>query len=262
MCAPSKETTAMKTRNSITTLLVLSCLAGPAVAQVSYNAPRTTLTSSLTTAMPSPEPGALQAEPRERSKNRGFYLKGFGGLGLLEDAEILFDDGAGSVTDGDGEFESGYMAGAALGYRLNDHLRLEAEYAYRTNDLDSFQSGGSVLGNGGDFASTAVLFNVLYDFDTDWRFDPYVGVGFGTATEIDIDLEGPGFTGEASFSSDSPAAQYMVGAQGALTQSLDLFVEGRFFRAFDPDMSGEGNLGNVESEYGHFSLLFGLSFGF
>ena len=54
----------------------------------------------------------------------------------------------------------------------------------------------------------------------------------------------------------------MVGAETALSEDLDLFVEGRFFRAFDPDLSGEGNPGNVESEYGHLGLLVGVSWSF
>jgi opacity protein-like surface antigen len=193
----------------------------------------------------------------------GLYAKAFGGLTLLEDDELIYNDGASTAT-GDAEFDPGFAAGAALGYRFGGDdwwsgLAVEAEYTYRTNDVDRFGNGGTAIADSGDFASTAFMVNALYNFDTDWKFDPYVGVGFGSATEIDIDLAGPGITGEQSFSSSSPAAQYMVGAEGALTDNLNLFVEGRFFRAFDADVTGEGNPGDVEAEYGQFALLVGLS---
>lgn len=207
-------------------------------------------------------------DPETASKEQpgGLYGRAFGGLTILEDDEQVYDDGT-SAVGGDAEFDSGFAAGAAIGYRFGgqdwwSNLALEAEYTYRTNDVDSFQSSGTSVADSGDFASTAFMVNALYHFDTRWQFNPYVGVGFGSATEIDIDLAGPGIAGEQSFSSSSPAAQYMVGAEGAITENLNLFVEGRFFRAFDADLSGEGNPGSVEAEYGQFALLLGLSWAF
>ena len=256
----------MKTRTRIAIALTLAGTAGGVDAQTHTSTaarsaePRTSILSQDSPLAAATAPPPSFAPPRE-SRRRGFYLKGFGGLGLLEDEELIYDDGGGTVRDGDGSFDGGFLAGAAIGYRLSNHWRLEAEYTYRTNDVDSFESGGTTLADGGDYASTSLLLNVLYDFDTDWRLDPYVGVGFGTATEIDIDLEGPTFPQEQSFSGESPAAQFMIGGRGRWTDSLDYFVEGRFYRAFDPDLGGEGNAGNVESEYGHTSLLFGVSWG-
>ena len=201
--------------------------------------------------------GPLRLRPRS-----GIYARFFGGLGLLQDDDIEFDNGLGGLQSGDGEFDAGFMTGLAVGYRFNEHWSLEAEYAYRTNDVDTFDAGGMQLADGGDFASTSILVNLRYHFATDWRFDPYIGFGFGFADEIDIDLEGAGFNGEESFSGDSPAAQYIVGVESQLSSRWSVNVEGRFYRAFDPDMSGEGNLGNVESEYGHFGLLVGVTYAF
>ena len=222
-------------------------------------------TGTATTGTGSSAYGALSANAlaQEAPDEGGLYVKGFGGLTLLQDDDLIYDDG-GSVSTGEAEFDTGFAAGAALGYRFGGDdwwsgLALEAEYTYRSNDISRFDSGGSTVADSGDFASTAFMVNALYHLDTHWQFDPYFGVGFGSATEIDIDLAGPGITGEQSFSSSSPAAQYMVGAEGEVADNLSLFVEGRFFRAFDPDMSGEGNPGNVESEYGQFALLVGLS---
>lgn len=203
-----------------------------------------------------------QAAGLDGDSARGAYVKAFVGTGILQDEDILFDDGAGGGADGEGSFDAGIMGGVAAGYRFDDRWALELEYAYRSNDVDEFTSGGSPAATGGDYASTALMLNGFYHFDTDWALNPYVGLGFGLATEVDIDLDGLGGGGGRSFSTESPAAQFMVGAAGELGSNLGYFVEGRFFRAFDPDMSGEDNPGNVESEYGHLGLMVGLSYGF
>lgn len=190
----------------------------------------------------------------------GTYVKAALGAGLLEDAEVIRDDGG--VTEGEGSFDGGIAALVAVGYRIDERWSVELEYAFRENSVSSVDGPGGAPATGGDFASTALMLNALYEFDTDWALDPYVGLGFGIATEVDIDLDGPGFTNGRSFSTETPAAQFMLGGRRALSDDLSLFVEGRFFRAFDPDMGSEGGSGRVESEYGHTALLLGASYGF
>ncbi|MEL6430241.1 MAG: outer membrane beta-barrel protein [Planctomycetota bacterium] len=193
----------------------------------------------------------------------GFYAKALLGAGVLEDAEANFEAPGGAITDGEGSFEAGALAGLALGYRPDDRWAVELEFTYRSNDVDEIvESGGAVSGTGGDFASTALMLNAFYEFDTDWALDPYVGLGFGLATEVDLDVNGGAPANDGSYSTESPAAQFMVGGRRSLGDALDLFVEGRFFRAFDPDMGGEGSDARFESEYGHTSLLVGLGYRF
>ncbi len=201
----------------------------------------------------------LQASAAEDGSS--FYVKAFGGFGTLEDAELDYT-GGGSDASGDASFDSGFVAGVAVGYDLDSRWAVEGEFTYRTNDVDTFTAGGTTLADSGDFASTALMLNVFYTFDTDWRFEPYVGVGLGYTTEIDIDLAGAGFPGSRSFSGETPAAQYMVGAKGALAAGLDIFFEGRFFRAFNPEMDAESGAGTIETEYGGFNLLAGVTYSF
>lgn len=205
---------------------------------------------------------ALSREGHGASDGGRAYVKLLAGAGSLEDEEVLFDDGAGGGFDGEGSFDTGWSAGLAAGYAFDERWALELEYTYRTNDVGGVTAGGASTATGGDYASTALMLNGFYTFDTDWALDPYVGLGFGLATEIDMDLEGAGFGGGASFSTESPAAQFMVGASGAIDGDLGYFLEGRFFRAFDPDMGGEQGPGRVESEYGHVGLLAGLRYSF
>jgi len=116
----------------------------------------------------------------------------------------------------------------------------------------------------GGLASVALMMNGFYAFSTAGALDPYVGVGFGLAQEVDFDLRGGGGNANGSYSSESPAAQFILGGTREVASGVDLFLEGRFFRAFDPELgreSGDANEGiRVETEYGHSALLFGVKF--
>lgn len=194
----------------------------------------------------------------------GFYVKGFAGYGTLEDADVDSLQGGATTASSEGSFDAGPMFGAAVGYDFNDQWSFELEYAYRSNDLDEARTGSTVLGTDGDLASAAVMLNGFYRFDTDWAAQPYIGLGFGLAQEVDIDLMGGNQGADGSYSTESPAAQFMLGATRPVSEGIDLFIEGRFFRAFDPELgreSGSGNQGiRIETEYGHNALLFGAKF--
>ena len=95
---------------------------------------------------------------------------------------------------------TGILAGAALGYRLGD-FRVEGEYFYRTTTHDT-RSNNSVgdadtqrkeeqeieIAESGvdDVLSHNFFANLYYDFNTDSRFTPYVGVGVGVA-QVSLD---------------------------------------------------------------------------
>ena len=75
----------------------------------------------------------------------------FAGAGLLDDDTVeLCQDGSNSRVDVD--YDTGFLTGAAVGYRLTDNLRLEGELVYRINELTS------ELGSG-DFSSLIVGVN-------------------------------------------------------------------------------------------------------
>ena len=199
-----------------------------------------------------------------RDTQSGFYAKGFAGYGTLEDAELNVLQGGSATAETEGSFDAGPMFGAAAGYQFNDQWSMELEYAYRSNDLDQGQNGSTITATSGDFASASVMLNGFYQFDVDWEARPYVGIGFGLAQEIDIDLSGGNTGSDGSYSTESPAAQFMLGATRPVSDGIDLFLEGRFYRAFDPEMGAESGSSNpgirIESEYGHSALLFGAKF--
>lgn len=90
---------------------------------------------------------------------------------------------------------TGILAGASLGYRRGN-FRVEGEYFYRTTTYDGRSDtriGDVVTGDksereleiadGGvdDVLSHNFFANLYYDFNSDSRFTPYVGVGVGVA---------------------------------------------------------------------------------
>jgi opacity protein-like surface antigen len=77
--------------------------------------------------------------------------------------------------------DSGYVISGAVGYRLNDRVRVEGEYAYRKNKLNICHYHSSERGS---FKSSSVMANLLYDFphycvNEKIIIQPYIGGGIG-----------------------------------------------------------------------------------
>ncbi len=87
---------------------------------------------------------------------------------------------------------------ARLGYKLNNHWRVELEVGYRPGDIDSVRGGTNQAVVGlcspgvtrttasatcgspdGDIKSWTVMGNVIYDILPDFVIDPFVGAGIG-----------------------------------------------------------------------------------
>src|SRR5204862_1340344 len=65
-------------------------------------------------------------------------------------------------------FDSGFAAGARLGYELGP-WRFEEEYVYRRNGLNNINVAGvDIAGVKGNRQAHAIMTNVLYDIDPGW----------------------------------------------------------------------------------------------
>ena len=89
----------------------------------------------------------------------------------------------------------GILAGVSLGYRFMDNFRVEGEYFYRGTSYDSTavpqESGYNPLDDTKfDIVQDAVdsvfshnfFANLYYDFRSDSKFTPYVGIGVGESS--------------------------------------------------------------------------------
>ena len=103
------------------------------------------------------------------------YFGGEGGWTLLQDQKVR----AAGFSTGTAEFDSGFVAGARIGYE-EGNWRFEAEYAYRRNTLNNIRiAGANIAGVDGNRHAHAFMANLLYDFDLGWPVKPHVGAGIG-----------------------------------------------------------------------------------
>ncbi len=179
-----------------------------------------------------------------------WYVKLFGGASAINSETLTL----GGVS-GTGSYDTGFLAGGAVGYDYaGSPFRSEIEYAYRTRDAGSLPAG---IGTGGDLASTSLMVNGYYDFDTGTGWTPYIGVGIGAATEIDFDVTG----GAGEFSDTGVfAAQIMAGVEYALSDRASLYGEIRYFDAGSVDLAGTG--GTLKTDYSTVDAVIGVSFSF
>ena len=194
----------------------------------------------------------LAALPGAALANGDFYVKLFGGLSDLG-AGTLSLNGTSSSLD----LDSGGIFGGAVGYDYgNGPWSAEIEYAYRTADVNS----AGMIGTGGDLASTALMLNGIYTFDTPGAFTPYVGLGIGVLTEVDIDIDAGSAAGEYN-DTGTFAVQAMLGANYAVSERVSLFGELRYLSAGSQTLDGPGG-STVDVDYDSFDALVGLSFRF
>jgi opacity protein-like surface antigen len=126
-------------------------------------------------------------------------------------------------------YNLGYSAGAMVGYSFGGP-RVEFEYNYRNNGVNTVATQAGTQSGSGDLTSNNYMVNVLYDFDTGSQWVPYVGLGLGmadiSANNIhSSDLSKPGnyLTG----SSNKFAAQFIVGAEYQVNEKFGVTIDWR-----------------------------------
>lgn len=183
----------------------------------------------------------------------GYYVKAFGGLSGLEANDFALGGTTQPLS-----FGNGASFGGAVGYAYaGSPWRAELEFAYRTGDTDSFPAG---VGTGGDFASTALMVNGYYVFETGSSIKPYVGLGLGALTEVDFDISAAG--GETEYSDRGGFAyQAMVGVEFPVSDRFALYGEARYFSAGSVDLAGPGGA-TLSADYDTFDVNFGAVFKF
>jgi opacity protein-like surface antigen len=146
------------------------------------------------------------------------------------------------------EFEEGFAANGALGYRFN-MFRVEAEYSFMNQETEFAGAGPAQLAGIAPTAATgnvnlkALMFNLYHDIDlpfTFWR--PYLGAGIGIY-QSEINSLYPEFFGNPALAafgfntnpvnttSDMPFAyQFRAGASRSLGERTEFFTGYRYFK--------------------------------
>ncbi len=116
-----------------------------------------------------------------------FYVKGNLGLGMAMDTDVdNMPEHAGQATV---TYDSGFLFTGAAGYDFAGPMRLEAEYLWQKNDVDTLRYK-SRIGNfdQGDLKTQSFMLNGYYDIDTGSPWMPFVGLGLGWSK---LDLSTP-----------------------------------------------------------------------
>jgi opacity protein-like surface antigen len=180
-----------------------------------------------------------------------WYVKGFGGATWPsgETAKVKFDGTP--VGDGDLDYDTGYVLGAAVGYDFTANVAFELEYAYRKAD-----TSGDTPGDG---SANAFMLNALYNFDplgAYGQIQPYVGLGLGVAN---YELHANGF---GDFKTDGDLAYQAIGGVSYnLTPQWSLLGEVRWFAIDTGRLDGPGGF-SIDTDYQTFDFLVGASYSF
>jgi opacity protein-like surface antigen len=170
------------------------------------------------------------------------YLRGFGGYTALDDLE--FNTALGPVTS---DMDDGFNVGAAAGMESglmryltpseNFGSRVEIEYGYRENDVETHRLGGARLTpSTGDVSAHTVMTNLLIDFNKQSPLTFYAGGGIGVAF---VNMDNFGGAGINVFDDDDTTFAYqgIAGAEYKIDQRWSVFGEYRYLGMTDPEVT-------------------------
>jgi len=219
----------------------------------------------------------------------GVYVSGFVGGGFpsdasfngVQDPEAGVPGAAGGPADIDAEIGSDAFYGASIGAKLPFKYwkyfqpRLEVEVSYLENDVE----GGSFNGGNQNFSGfQSTLFITLNNYsDIVWKEDqriiPYFGGGLGAGVVDSGILYAPATAPAPTFGvigEDTGLATITsLGVTAKVTDKLDLYTEGRYYKIYGVDAErrfiaggNDGFSAAVDDDPSGFTLTVGTRFNF
>ena len=201
---------------------------------------------------------ALAAAP----DREGWYATALAGVNFMSDQSLEFS-GVETPGSANASLDSGFLAGAALGYGLTPNWRVELEFTYQSVDHDGLMDPSGTALAEGNFASTGLALNGLYEFNAfgSDRARTYVGLGAVWLTEVDIDFEQP--EGELSYSGDDFGLQILAGARYDFSDRLFVDAGLRYLAASSIQLDGEqGAAGRITADYEPWSVTVAVGWRF
>lgn len=151
---------------------------------------------------------AVGAQASATEANDGFYVQGNGSANWFEN----------------NNFDTGFGAGGALGYKFSTGTRFEGEYAFRRSKLDNDYISTFDLSDHVHVTQHAVMGNVYQDLNIfNGCLVPYVGGGAGYSFDK-VSSHGVGVT-----VGDGWAWQAMGGFTCPIADKTELGVEYKYF---------------------------------
>jgi len=159
------------------------------------------------------------------------YVSLGGGLNMPSSSSVDYRNTAISPKVGaTTEFGTGYIFSGAVGYRLENGFRTEAELNFRKSGVDTIAGVDAA----GKQRVMGLMANVLYDFGAIASFKPYIGGGVGVGWNKWSGVNaGPSATfpaGTAVYSDKDTAFQWqgIAGLAHPISERMDIFAEYRY----------------------------------
>ena len=133
-------------------------------------------------------------------------------------------------------FNTGYVLGGMVGYDFVGP-RVELEGVYRRNTATVGAGPFNAFGAAKD--DTAIMANVLYDFNAGGVIVPYIGAGAGVAF-LNGSLNGGGSAASTQF-----AYQAILGVGYNIDPMFRINLEGRYYGTTSPNFSNTTNIGGT-----------------
>ncbi len=190
-----------------------------------------------------------------------WYLKPTVGISQMGDKKGQTVD-LGSVNGtAEIELDGGFTPGLSFGYNFGNQWATEFGWEYRSNDSQTTLADGTFYPEG-NYASNVFFLNGYYHFNTQSKWQPYIGAGLMFSQEIDIDLELDGV--ELSYTADGDTGfQIMGGVTYAINNDWSLNGEIRYGSFSGIDLTGEGNIGQINDlDYDPLTIGMGLQYNF
>lgn len=171
------------------------------------------------------------------AQTAGHYYGSIHGEAVVSSSSDLEASASAVSASATADYDAGAGIGAAIGYQIDDSLRVEGELAYRHTEVDTINIGGTVVdGNDLNLDVIAAMANLYYSYPMG-QFSPYVGAGLGVAYNDESDEADTAF-----------AYQGMVGVEYKLTQNGTVFGGYRYFGTTDfEDTTIDPVVGRVDS---------------
>lgn len=104
------------------------------------------------------------------------YVKVFSGVNFLQNT---------TIDENKSTYQTGYIVAGSLGYNFCYGLSLEAEYAFRRNEIREIHFASEGSSKSGYLQTSSYMGNLIWDVPLSlWDltlsgFNPFIGVGFG-----------------------------------------------------------------------------------
>lgn len=176
--------------------------------------------------------GLIAASMPVQAQTSRLYISGYMGLNLPR--EGAFDDGR-TGQSGDIEMSNGMALAGALGVRIDQKWRVEAEASLRTVEMSQidFASGASGSASG-ELTSWLFMLNGYYDFDTEWQgFQPFATAGIGIVHHTGEIDDRSIFNADVSDNSMGYALQFGGGAKYRVNPDMAITTGYRYLMTSD-----------------------------